>query len=179
MKTLIDIVTPLVLALAQDGEQFTAHDVTKETRKAVNLLCERENLDLPAASWCVDHTYEVNHDDVRAIVQNMYREGKVDRVFNGTYFTYYASAPAKPTPVKHSNIEDVVIQDPEHDLADRIYKYIIRRGARPLSHIQGNVCRHDPDNRSNDIIIQTVKLDDRLDLIDTCGAPTSWLVTLS
>lgn len=156
MKTLRDIVIPLVTELANNGEQFSAHTVTEEARKSVNLLGDTENLDIPHADLSCDHMYEVDHNDVKDIVNEMYRNGTLQRVFNGKHFVYNGSStPVIKTPATDQSVKTT------NDLVDRIYTYLKRNGRRSVGYIIGSVCRYDQDNRCVDTILATVEKDKR------------------
>lgn len=182
MKTINDIAYDIAIAMAQGGETFSAHQVTQEARKYVNKSAEA--FDLPPGNG--DYDYEVEHTDVNETVRNMFNDGELDRVFNGTYFEYSAAAagsPSKPaqaltiTPVQ---VAKMVAQGTPttKPLADAVYDYLKRNGERTILYIFGTVCRWNFPGATISQIANIVKTDDRF-VVDSAGdAPSYWYVDI-
>lgn len=165
MRTLKDITEPLVKEMAESGEQFSAHQVTQEVRKAVNAITGTgENLDIPIADFGSGHLYEISHTDVKQIVSQMYRDGDLDRTFNGSYFVYSGveqdgaddDAPAivytigiDPStigidPSTNTSVSYSLVQatPTKKHVADLVYEYLTRNpGGRTMQQVVGTICR--------------------------------------
>jgi methionine salvage enolase-phosphatase E1 len=169
MKTLNDIVEPLVKEMVNNGELFSAHDVTTEARKSINESKDAFVLPVIYHSQGVQ-VYEVNHNEVRQIVNKMYQQGELDRVFNGTYFIYSGkqSEATQCTPIT----QPTTLTGQDKFLADRIYGYLHRNGQRTVQYILGTVCRYDADNRSVDKLVSIMEKDYRFKCVNPSEVDT-------
>lgn len=175
MKTLRDIVEPLVQELVNNGEQFSAHDVTTEVRKSVNTLAKNEQFDLPYADPSASHIYEVDHQEVKNIVNEMFRNGELGRVFNGTYFEYYGMnvqvQTAAPAPVNTGSGRDA-------ELVDRVVQYLEGCFYPPrMNYVMGSAFRFNYVPLRE--VCDAIEKDSRVEWVDNTGSRSWWTVTLA
>jgi acyl carrier protein len=95
MKTLLDVVTAIVKELSASNAPFSAHDVTNEARKHVNNSTDqfdlvRGDIGNNVTGWKIDHP------DVKAIIEDMFRNNELTRQFTGSFFSYQSATAAAP-----------------------------------------------------------------------------------
>jgi hypothetical protein len=150
MKTLKDVANEIIDQLVGAGRTFSAHDVTRKVRDAVN--------DPTADDFDIDcghdvdgrfQDYLVDHSEVKEIVAERFKDGDLSRKSNGAYFLYEGAniqvktvnvqkATATPSPASYAR--------PTGGLSDteieaEIVRYLDDNGQNDLYHIQGAICR--------------------------------------
>jgi len=175
MKTLSDVVVPLVKEMAKNGEQFSAHDVTVEARKSINSMSDIFNL-----PTTYDHqgrsVYDVKHNEVKDIVNDVFRDGDLERVFNGTYFVY--SGIEKDEDEDDCVRLDTFLQPTPREIADRVVKYLKKQGCPcSMRYIMGSCFRFDYIPLKE--VCEAINRDKRLKWLDNMTrAQTRWIVDL-
>jgi hypothetical protein len=89
METLKDMVTSVVNNF--NYPTFSTYDITCRIRQLVEYYRSFQEFDIPLSSPMSKRWYEIEHDAVNRIVQDMFREGKLTRTLSGdgSHVKYY------------------------------------------------------------------------------------------
>lgn len=146
MKTLKDVVEMIVNSMNMPN--FSAYDITGLIRHHVEWAKSREKFDIALSPPNSQHWYNIKHEDVRAIIVDMYKSGKLTRKPNGDYYTYNIATPLVPTPkivsVPTKQVKMVANKSTSNNLADLVYNFVLRKSPAivSLKQIQSALKRH-------------------------------------
>jgi hypothetical protein len=86
MKTLENVVKMIIDSINMPN--FSAYDITGLVRHHVESRKSVEKFDIKLSPPNSPHWYDVRHNDVKQIVENMLTDGDLSRVSNGSYYLY-------------------------------------------------------------------------------------------